>query len=131
VLRDVGFADVPARIRGLAELHGRVIDAGDDEVAAAVECVARALAHPVMKRAAAAERCHREAPFVLRYDGDRVVEGTIDLLFREEGGWVVVDFKTDADAEGLAERYHRQLAWYLFAVEKMMGAPARGILLSL
>ncbi len=131
VLRDVGFGADGARLRALAELHGRVLDAGDDEVAAAAECVANALAHPVMERAAAAERCHRQAAFVLRFDRDRIVEGTIDLLFADADGWVVVDFKTDADAEGLAERYHRQLAWYLFAVERMMEAPARGILLSL
>jgi ATP-dependent exoDNAse (exonuclease V) beta subunit len=132
VLRDVGFADSDDEIRRLAELHGRMLDAGADEVAAAGECVSRALAHPVMRRAASAARCHREAPFVLRWEGNRIVEGTIDLLFAEDGErWTVVDFKTDVDAADLAQRYHRQLAWYLFAVERMMKAPASGILLSL
>ena len=129
VLRDVPYDAADGTIRDLTHLHGRMLDASAAEVEAAVDAVRGALAHDVLRRAARAERCHREAPFVLKLDEHHVVEGTIDLLFRQEGGYVVVDFKTDADPNAQSERYERQLAWYLFAVERMMGARATGILL--
>ncbi len=131
VLRDVAFDAGEDDVRSLARLHARMLDSTDEEVAAAVDAVRGALGHPLLQRAAASERCHREAPFLVEAEDGRIVEGTIDLLFREGESWTVVDFKTDAETEDLAERYRRQLGWYLFAVERMMDAPARGVLLSL
>ncbi|MCP4663159.1 MAG: ATP-dependent deoxyribonuclease subunit A, partial [bacterium] len=131
ILRDVAFDAEGAAIRSLAELHGRMLDATTDEVAAAAGAVGNALRHPLLARAAASPRCHREAPLVLKLDDETVVEGTIDLLFREDGAWVVVDFKTDAELESVGERYRQQLEWYLFAVERLTKEPASGVLLGI
>ena len=55
----------------------------------------------------------------------RSVEGKIDLLFEEDGSWVVVDYKTDrwdrsVDRDALArERYGSQLADYAAAVRAL------------
>ncbi len=129
VLRDVDFAAGEEAVRSLAEMHGRMLDATPEEIAAATTSVAGALAHPLMRRAAAAERCHREAPFLLDRGGGSMVEGTLDLAFLEDGAWTVVDFKTDADLDAQLDRYRRQLAWYVYAMRAVTGEEARGVLL--
>lgn len=57
-----------------------------------------------------------------------VVEGYIDLLYRTEGGLVVVDYKTDDihDEEAFrakVDRYKLQVASYALAVERAVGEP--------
>jgi ATP-dependent exoDNAse (exonuclease V) beta subunit len=133
VLRDVDLAARRDAVEEMTRLHGRLLDASGDEVAAAVEAVVGALAHPLLERArgVAGEsgRCFREAPFLVPLDETRVLEGTVDLAFLEPEGWVVVDFKTDA---GVAERraaYARQIAWYLYALERLTGSGGTGSLL--
>ena len=129
VLRDVDFAAGEESVGALARMHGRMLDATDDEVTAATAGVVQALAHPLMRRAAAAERCHREAPFILDRGGGSMIEGTVDLTFREDGVWTVVDFKTDADLDPELEKYQRQVGWYVYAIRVMTGEEARGVLL--
>jgi len=46
-----------------------------------------------------------------------ILTGTIDLVFKETDGWVVVDYKTDRpknekDYPKLAEVYQKQIAIY-------------------
>ena len=131
VLRDVDFEAEEAQVHALAEVHGTMLDASGDELAAATASVVRALAHPLLRRAAAAERRHREAPFVLDRGGGSLVEGTLDLAFFDDGAWTVVDFKTDADVDAQLERYRRQLAWYVYALRTITGEEARGVLLGI
>jgi ATP-dependent helicase/nuclease subunit A len=68
-----------------------------------------------------------EQPFVLAQDGERYLEGVIDLVFREKDGWVVVDYKTDrGDAPDFAERmerYREQVAAYARAWARITGDP--------
>ena len=56
-------------------------------------------------------------------------EGVIDLAFLESGKWIVADFKTDVDRPDRQSRYRRQVAWYVYAMEKVTGVPASGCLL--
>ncbi len=74
----------------------------DDERAAATEATLAALAHPLLRRAARAARagaCRRETPVALRLDGGTLIEGVVDVAFRDgaENAWTVVDFKTDVE----------------------------------
>lgn len=131
ILRDVSFNASAAAVRDLAQLHARLLDAPEDEIRAAAKTVRDTLKHPLMLAAASAERCHREAPFLVEVEEGEILEGTIDMLFFNEGLWTVVDFKTDADLDEMGERYRQQLGWYLFAVERMMKAPVEGVLLSI
>ncbi len=66
---------------------------------------------------------HREIPVGALLDGV-VVSGAVDLLYRGEDGWVVVDFKTDRAAERdvLLARYRPQGAAYALAAEALLGA---------
>lgn len=150
VLRDVDFAADSDAIAHLAALHGRMLDATGEEIEAAQGCVERALHHPLMRQAATAQRCYREAPFLLPIEGldppppdpsatdeegppageGTVLEGTLDLLFHDGKDWVVVDFKTDIElSEESLAKYRQQVAWYLYAVEHLQGGPVRGVLL--
>lgn len=89
--------------------------------------VQRVTAHPFYERLRRAVRLYSEKPFSVR-ERDRVVTGSIDKLFQEaDGGWVVVDFKTDR-LSGLElskkiaqEGYDLQVGIYLWAVSRILG----------
>ena len=57
----------------------------------------------------------------------RVLEGVIDLVFREGGRWVVVDFKTDTgedpDFGERAGQYRVQVDLYARCWERLTGEP--------
>ncbi|MBI3474076.1 MAG: UvrD-helicase domain-containing protein [Candidatus Solibacter usitatus] len=125
VLRDIALdpADREACL-ALVRIQGRVLGSSEEEIAAAAEAVQAALGHPLLRRAAAAGRCDRELPVLLKLDEQRVFEGVIDLAFLENGVWTVLDFKTDALLS--VEKYQLQLEWYVFALERITGQPASG-----
>jgi ATP-dependent exoDNAse (exonuclease V) beta subunit len=139
VLRDVAFESSRDAIAKLVELNARSIGAPVDESDAARSAVEAALVHPLMTRARAAGRIHREYPVTLPLDegtlteGGAVLEGVIDLAFMENGGWVIVDFKTDTDSSSESgarrEQYRRQLQWYGYALQRLTGLPAKAYLL--
>ena len=88
--------------------------------------VEAAWAHPLLARARAAQRCHRELPVQLRLADGRLLEGVIDLAFLEQDRWVVVDFKSGV---GNSARYENQLQWYLYALSTLTERDAAGYLL--
>jgi ATP-dependent exoDNAse (exonuclease V) beta subunit len=135
VLRDVSLDGDANTIRQLAELHGRLVGAPGAEIDAACEAIESALNHPLLKRARAAARCHREYPVTLKLDSGKLFEGAIDLAFVEADAdsgqtWTIVDFKTDADLPARRPQYQRQLQWYAHALAQLTGMPATAYLLS-
>lgn len=130
VLRDTPLHATPVQIRKLAELNARILGAPGAETKAAAASVESVLKHPLLARARASIRCHREYPIVLKLADGRLLEGILDLAFLEAGLWTIVDFKTDADATERAEQYERQLKWYAFGLRELTGIPARAVLLS-
>lgn len=58
-------------------------------------------------------------------DSDELVliQGIIDVWLEEEGGMVLIDYKTDhvSDGEILVKRYKVQLDYYQRALEQMTG----------
>ena len=70
---------------------------------------------------------------MLRRDDGTLVEGVVDLAFREEGpdfaGWTVVDFKTDREFELGRAEYSAQVAIYAEAIEKATNSSVSGVLL--
>ena len=73
--------------------------------------------------------CRREEPVAGRDDGGTLVEGVVDLAFREAGAWTVVDFKTDQELDAEVERYRRQVALYAELIARATGEPATPLLL--
>ena len=122
-----------AAVRALAEQQGRIVGGNNEEVAAAIEAVAAALAHPLLRRAAAAAsrgELRRETPVWLRLADGTLVEGVVDLAFRESGVWTVVDFKTDRDLELNRAKHRVQVQLYVAAIAAATGEAARGVLLA-
>ena len=95
---------------------------------------------PLGRRAARSEEVHREWSFSLFVptnrlisgypeEGRMLVQGTIDLCFTEDGGWVLADYKTERsdDDEALLKRYSTQLGAYAEALERITGRPVKQI----
>ena len=83
----------------------------------------------VWGRAMASGERHTEVPFAVevgtREGYPEVVEGVIDLVFRENGHWVVADYKTDSGEDpGFEERvgrYRAQVDLYADCWERLTG----------
>jgi ATP-dependent exoDNAse (exonuclease V) beta subunit len=82
------------------------------------EMVERALASELMARVGKADEVYRELPFTMVTDAG-LMEGKMDLLFREGNRWTLVDYKTDARPE--PEKYRAQMAAYAEALERTAG----------
>jgi ATP-dependent helicase/nuclease subunit A len=91
--------DDPGGALPLAESLALSLDQDAEAVRRAAELVARTLALPILDRARSSPRRFRELPVVFP-DGSDLVKGSVDLVFEEEGGLVVVDYKTDPILEG-------------------------------
>jgi ATP-dependent exoDNAse (exonuclease V) beta subunit len=131
VLRDVPLNAGGAAIQKLVDWNARLLGAPMEESDAAASAVRNALKHPLIERARNASRCHREYPLVLKLAHGSLLEGVIDLAFVESDEWIIVDFKTDADASGSRAQYQRQLQWYGFALTELTKLPARAYLLEI
>ncbi len=83
----------------------------------------------IWTRAMASRECHCEIPFAFNRNGkggrSEVLEGVIDLVFRDGDRWVVADYKTDSgDDPGFADRvgqYRTQVDLYAECWEAVTG----------
>ena len=115
-----------------AALQGRILGATDAEVTAAGVVATATLAHPILERARrAVGACRRETPVTMQAEDGTLVEGVVDLAFRDDGTWVVVDFKTDRELEVALDVYRRQVQLYAQMVARATGEPASGVLMRL
>ncbi len=96
--------------------------------------VARVRASELWRRAERTDARQSEVPFALerpeRGSGvRRLVEGVIDLAFREPDGWVIVDYKTDVgddpDFPRRRRAYRRQVDLYAKCWETLTGEPVK------
>jgi ATP-dependent helicase/nuclease subunit A len=101
---------------------------GESEAERAADHVFRVLTMPLIVRAARARRIFRELPLFFPEEG-RLVEGVVDLVFEEDDGLVVVDYKTEGLAAGeeatRAERHAVQLRAYYRGVRDGLGRPVK------
>jgi ATP-dependent helicase/nuclease subunit A len=110
----------------------------------ALETLAAVRGSKLWERASLAEERLVEVPFEIclepddpilagREDLPIVLRGVVDLAFREPGGWVIADWKTDADAaarrDTLTEHHRGQIELYASIWERITGEPVveRGI----
>ena len=115
-LRSDGIAD--ARAAAAAE------DVDPDAVAINV---AAALASPSVQAAAASDHW-RELFVAVPLDDELLLEGYVDLVYREGDGLIVVDYKTDAfygdvELDAKVDRYRLQGGAYTLALERATGLP--------
>ena len=98
---------------------------------------------PLGKRliAVAPDCRYRELPFITALDAHRIdptlpegeksilVQGIIDCLWKEDDGWVLVDYKSDYikphQTNLIYERYQSQIQLYRYAVEQILKEPVK------
>jgi ATP-dependent exoDNAse (exonuclease V) beta subunit len=135
VLSAVDLNATPEMVRRSVSVSARQVDATGGETEAAVAAVTAALKHPLIVRAAAAQDAEfrRETPIILRRADGTLVEGIVDLAFRENTAgspqWTVVDFKTGREFEANRSEYAKQVSLYATAIEDATKLPTRGVLL--
>ncbi len=116
----------------LAAVQARMLGATDGERAAAAECAARVLAHPVFARvraaAAGGRLWRRELPLAVTVD-DVVIDGQADLVWDDGDRLVVVDYKTDVAIGPAEPSYRRQIALYADALARAYGRTVDAVLL--
>jgi ATP-dependent helicase/nuclease subunit A len=138
-------AALRAVCRNILLAQERAVDGGGepvelDELIGVVEVV---LASDVWRRARAATTMLAEVPFAVRFSAQEyaaltgaaapvagapaieLMDGRIDLVFREADGWVIVDYKSDAAGAAIPPdlmlRYRAQLGLYAAAWERLAG----------
>ena len=69
--------------------------------------------------------CHCELPFCT-FDSESgvLVNGVMDLVYRKDGKWKIVDYKTNNESLGLDEKYSSQLSAYRKAFKELTGEDA-------
>ena len=117
---------------------GRI--APEQAEAADAEAIAWFTRESLFARMRAAERLERELPFsypaeaqlLYQVDADErvLLQGVVDACFVENGGWTIVDYKTDRVRPGetavdAAMRHGQQLKLYALALEAITGIPVK------
>ena len=134
------------QVAGLVtELTARQLITEEEASAVDVQAVASFFDTPIAQRLVDAERVSRELPFTYAYDGDdgdyQILQGIADCLFKEQDGWVLLDYKTDRiqgrfssdeeiDAE-MHKRYGIQLNLYKQAIEEIVNIDIKEMVLYL
>ena len=84
----------------------------------------------VLKLLLSAEEVHCEVPFCyqepLDAPNDRTViwHGVMDAIYKKDGRWHIIDYKTNYEESDLDEKYQGQLQAYLRAFKEMTGEDA-------
>ena len=107
---------------------------GPDSVGEALKTVRAVIGSKIWQRAQESPRRLAEAPFQAQISGSpglppAILRGVIDLVFEEDSGWVIVDYKTDDRTGGelapLIEHYRPQVETYARLWQEMTGQPVK------
>jgi ATP-dependent helicase/nuclease subunit A len=135
--RTMDEAEATAFLAAL-EQEGRL--SAEQAEAADASAVAWFTQQALYGRMSRAARLERELPFSYPADAqalygveadERVLlQGVVDACFLEDGGWTIVDYKTDRvrpgePTEQAAKRHETQMRLYALAVEAITGQPVR------
>jgi ATP-dependent helicase/nuclease subunit A len=107
-------------LRASASLLANQYDLGSERVGELLTTADAVTHSDVWKRSLESKRCFSELPFetLSRSDDGQpmITRGVIDLLFEEDDGWVIVDYKTDditeSDIVSAVNYYRPQLKHY-------------------
>lgn len=143
------FSDYSAARAGIESELARLVDGGflseDEGKAVNIGAAKRFFMSPLAERIFASDNVMREKKFAALFpakffypeltgeaaEEKIVVQGIADCVFVEDGGLVIVDYKTDTgvDAEALLDRYSAQLEIYREALSQALGMPVKETLL--
>lgn len=119
-------------IEEMAEAEARRLGASRSMILKAGEMVRRALRSEMIGRVLRSDGYQKEVPFAFK-KGEILFEGVMDLVFKEGGDLVVLDFKTDLvepeDLDSKIEHYRPQVEVYAEAIRNLFGAPPKEVIL--
>lgn len=70
-----------------------------------------------------ADEVYCEVPFCYKKDNE-LVNGVMDVIYKKDGKWHIIDYKTNMEADHLNDKYAGQLTAYQDAFREMMGEEA-------
>jgi ATP-dependent exoDNAse (exonuclease V) beta subunit len=134
-LATIELSATAADIARVVGALGRIVGATEEEMRAAESASVEVTRHALWGHFIAAEErgeLRREVPLAAKHAGG-IVEGIVDVAYKEDGVWTVVDFKTDAPELGsrTLSAYEKQVRVYAEVIETATGCPARASLLFL
>jgi ATP-dependent helicase/nuclease subunit A len=116
----------------MAEIEGKDLGATGPMIKRAGEMVREALNSPLLQRVIKSGNYQKEVPFTYKGNGT-IFEGVMDVVFKEEDGLVVLDFKTDLvkkdELNSKVEHYKPQVRVYLDAIKTIFGKPPKEVIL--
>ena len=89
-----------------------------------MESLSLSLQHSFFEGLATAQELRREVNIVYRAN-DVWIEGVVDLAYRKDGFWWVVDYKTDDSLEARLPEYTVQLSLYGEGIARATGMDVR------
>ncbi|MEM1026358.1 MAG: UvrD-helicase domain-containing protein [Myxococcota bacterium] len=115
-----------APLEDALQAAARQVDATHAEQAAAKRAVELALSEPLLLEARRSMERQTELPVCRMSDEGLLLDGVVDLWFRDDDGrGVVLDYKTHEELDEAEAK--RQIAWYLWALEPAQGQGLRGV----
>ncbi len=122
----------PEMIFKLTEAEGKGLGVAEAMIQRAGELVKEAISSQLLQRVIQSGNYQKEVPFTYIQEGT-IIEGVMDVVFREGEDWVVLDFKTDwidkEDLEAKVKHYHPQVRIYSEAINKIFGRPPKEVIL--
>jgi ATP-dependent helicase/nuclease subunit A len=122
----------PDLLEDLAQIEGKGLGATGPMIKRAGEMLREAINSPVIQRVIKSSSYQKEVPFTYKNNGT-IFEGVMDVVFREEDGLVVLDFKTDLvkkdDLNSKIEHYKPQGRVYSDAIKTIFGNPPKEVIL--
>ena len=73
----------------------------------------------ILKELIDAEEKYSEVPFTYK-EGNTIWNGIIDFIYKKDGKYHIIDWKTNKNSKGLDEHYKKQLDAYIKVSEKML-----------
>jgi ATP-dependent exoDNAse (exonuclease V) beta subunit len=122
----------PGLVEKMAEIEGKDLGATGPMINRAGEMVREAINSLTLQRVIKSSGYQKEVPFTFKNNGT-IFEGVMDVVFKEEEGLVVLDFKTDklerSDLNPRIEHYQPQAKVYSDAIRTIFGKPPKEVIL--
>ncbi|MGQ9646273.1 MAG: UvrD-helicase domain-containing protein [Thermodesulfobacteriota bacterium] len=122
----------PGWVERMAEIEGKALGATESMIKRAGQMIREAMDSPLLQRVIKVGSYQKEVPFTYKNNGT-IIEGVIDVVFREGNDLVVLDFKTDLvkkeDLSSKIEHYQPQVRIYSDAIQNIFGKPPKEVIL--
>ena len=82
------------------------------------------LPQDILTELLSADEVHCELPFCYAGEENKIFNGVIDVIYRKNDKWHIVDYKTNADDSDLDKQYESQLSAYTEAFKATTGEDA-------